>query len=340
VGGHLVEGLLARGETNITVFDITESSLFHGQGEVQFIKGDIRNYEDVKKACVGMDTIFHTAAVINFWSRLQHDYQQSYDVNFEGTKNVLQAAMECGVKQLIYTSSYVVTFDTRLQKIENGDESLPYASPPYLNHYVATKIPAEKAVLEANGTSGLKTGALRPTGGIFGPRDNVLTRMWKENEGGQIFFIGIGHTKQDWIYVENVVHSHLCMEAKMDTDEDVDGKAYFVSNNEPLTCLDMYTRFGDKFRCKLLVLPMLVLYLLAYCSEFISYISKGSFRGKFFFLTPSTLVLPRTELYFNCRKAEEQLGYKPIISFDAGLRNTYEYCSLFGPSNSEITKGQ
>jgi hypothetical protein len=56
--------------------------------------------------------------------------------------------------------------------IENGDETMPYAKPPFLNHYVTTKVFSEQMVLEANG-DGLLTGAIRPTGGIFGPRDNV-----------------------------------------------------------------------------------------------------------------------------------------------------------------------
>jgi len=67
-------------------------------------------------------------------------------------------------------------------------------------------------------------------------------------------------------------------------------------------------------------------------------IGRGKFKGKFFFLTPATILVPRTELYFNCKRAEDELGYKPMISFNEGLLLTFEFCRRFNSNTN--SKGQ
>lgn len=85
-------------------------------------------------------------------------------MNVEGTRNVIEAAIAAGVRKLVYHSSSGVVFDGR--DIMNGDESLPYPK-KHLDPYTASRAMAEELVLAANGTNGLKTTCIRPTG-IFG----------------------------------------------------------------------------------------------------------------------------------------------------------------------------
>jgi nucleoside-diphosphate-sugar epimerase len=62
------------------------SPLFQLEPYVTFIKGDLRNINDLEEACKGVDIVFHTASVINFYSRLPHDRQLSIDINVKGTQ--------------------------------------------------------------------------------------------------------------------------------------------------------------------------------------------------------------------------------------------------------------
>lgn len=87
-----------------------------------------------------------------------------WKVNVDGTKAVIAAAIEAGVRKLVFTSSAGVVFNG--SDIIDIDERLPPPTEP-LDAYNESKAKAEEAVLEANGKGGLLTVALRPAG-IFG----------------------------------------------------------------------------------------------------------------------------------------------------------------------------
>jgi len=81
-----VEGLLARGEKNITVLDVNDSHLFKGEEGITFVKGSILDTALLAKVCKDIDTVFHTAAIINFWERLSFQYPKFYSINVKGTE--------------------------------------------------------------------------------------------------------------------------------------------------------------------------------------------------------------------------------------------------------------
>lgn len=87
-----------------------------------------------------------------------------HKVNVEGTKAIIAAAVETGVRKLVFTSSAGVVFNG--EDIIDADERVPFPKVP-MDAYNDTKAKAEVAVLEANGKGGLLTVALRPAG-IFG----------------------------------------------------------------------------------------------------------------------------------------------------------------------------
>jgi len=87
-----------------------------------------------------------------------------WKVNVDGTNAVIAAAVELGIRKLVFTSSAGVVFNGT--DLIDVDERLPYPEKPF-DAYNESKAKAEQAVLEANGKGGLLTVALRPAG-IFG----------------------------------------------------------------------------------------------------------------------------------------------------------------------------
>ena len=81
-----MEGLLARGEKKITVLDVNDSHLFKGEEGVTFVKGSVLDTVVLAKVCKDIDTVFHTAAIINFWERLSFQYPKFYSINVKGTE--------------------------------------------------------------------------------------------------------------------------------------------------------------------------------------------------------------------------------------------------------------
>ena len=165
LGREIVRILVENGGYNVNSLDLFIPEEERRNSKVcSYIQADITNYDDLRIATRGMDVVFHTAAILpTVIGVTNDDFEQ---VNLQGTENVISACRECEVKRLIYTSSIDVVLGKGVTKVENIDEDYPFPKKA-LNAYVKTKMEAEKAVLAANGKSGLTTCAVRP-GGLLG----------------------------------------------------------------------------------------------------------------------------------------------------------------------------
>src|SRR5437868_3029298 len=167
--------LIARGE-RVRSFSRRRHEALRGLGIDQHT-GDLRDAAAVAAACEGVEVVYHAAAVAGIWGPWSH----YYGINTLGTRKVIAACRQHGVKKLIYTSSPSVTFDGRDQC--GVDESAPYPR-RWLCHYPHTKALAEQEVLAANGDGGLSTCALRPHL-IWGPRDeHLIPRLIRRRKAG------------------------------------------------------------------------------------------------------------------------------------------------------------
>ena len=120
-------------------------------------------------AVEGIDTIFHTAAIIDLMggASVTDEYRQrSFAVNVNGTKNLVHAAQAAGVKRFVYTASNSVVMGG--QRISGGDETLPYTE-RFNDLYTETKVVAERFVLSQNGVDG-PAHLLDPAQRHLGPR--------------------------------------------------------------------------------------------------------------------------------------------------------------------------
>ncbi len=130
--------------------------------KIEFIEGDINDLEILKKSMKGIDVVIHLAAITDAPSTVEKP-EETRLVNLEGTKNVLEAAIEAGVKKFIFPSSTSVYGESEGLVDENTPMELLKPSSPYAEY----KIKAEKLVQEANTRNGIQTFVLRK-GTIFG----------------------------------------------------------------------------------------------------------------------------------------------------------------------------
>lgn len=102
IGNILVEKL-SKKEKRIRAFVLPgEDTQYIEKFGIEIIREDIRSYSDVKKAFLGAEYIFHLAGIISIQS---YDSKRLYEVNVNGTRNVIRACLELNVKRLVYTSS-------------------------------------------------------------------------------------------------------------------------------------------------------------------------------------------------------------------------------------------
>ena len=125
-----------------------------------WIQSDLTSVDSIRSVLhqTGAKTVFLPAA-----SHFESTRKEAYKVNVDGTKTVIEACQQAGVKRLIYTSSCSVTW--KGQDVYDGDENEPIVpEKEHVTYYAASKAIGEQIVISANGIAGMYTTAIRPSG--------------------------------------------------------------------------------------------------------------------------------------------------------------------------------
>jgi UDP-glucose 4-epimerase len=209
IGSNLVRGLLAAGESRVTVIDNLSTgharNLEEPGDRAELRRVDIRNYDEVVEALAGAEVVFHLAAIPSVPKSIA-DPVPSHDVNINGTFNVLRAARQVGVKRVVYAASSSAYGDTLvLPKVEDMRESPK--SP-----YALQKLVGEHYCSLFWHNFGLETVALRFFN-VYGPRQDpdspysgvlsIFMRCLLEGKAPTIH--GNGEQTRDFTYVDDVV---------------------------------------------------------------------------------------------------------------------------------------
>ncbi|CAG8451455.1 13953_t:CDS:2, partial [Dentiscutata erythropus] len=308
VGRWIVEMLLKRGEKNVSVFDIAQR---YFDKEVTHYVGDLSNYNDIDNAIrkSNATSVIHTASP-HYGSSSNELF---WKVNVDGTKNVIDSCAANGVKKLVYTSSGSVIYDG-VNELVNANETTPLPEIP-MDVYTETKAKGERLVLEANGTNGLLTCAIRPSG-IFGPNDKqFIPPAIRVMEQGQTKFqIGDNSNLMDWTYVENVAYAHLLASDKLFDGSPVAGEAFHITNDTPIPFWDLLRFFWAQFGHYppyIIKFPKSAGFIIASLAELASY-----FTGKEPGFTRQRVRFSCNNRYFNIDKAKRLLGYEPLVDLE------------------------
>lgn len=211
--GHEVNALQRRPATHLEPFG------------VRSVEADVSDPDAVLRAATGCGAIVHTAGKAGIWG----DPADFRRINVDGTANVLRACERHGIPFLVHTSSPSVVHAGG--DIEGGDESLPLAT-RFSAPYPETKAEAERLVTRANSAT-LRTVSLRPHL-IWGPGDpHILPRLLAKAKGGRLA-LPAPHKVIDTVFVENAALAHVLALEELLGAGRCAGKAYFVTNHEPL----------------------------------------------------------------------------------------------------------
>ncbi|KAF8077405.1 hypothetical protein N665_1040s0009 [Sinapis alba] len=333
---HLVEMLVRQELFHVRIADLApaiqleahEETGLLGEamrsGRVHYVSADLRDKSQVIKSFEGAEVVFHMAAP----DSSINNYKLHYSVNVQGTRNVIDACVEVGVKRLIYTSSPSVVFDG-VNSILNANETMPYPS-KHNDSYSATKAEGEALIIKANGINGLLTCCIRPSS-IFGPGDRLLvpSLVAAARAGKSKFIIGDGSNLYDFTYVENVVHAHVCAERALASGGEVcakaAGQAYFITNMEPIKFWEFMSLLleGLGYDRPSIKIPAVIMMPIAHLVELV-YKLLGPYGMKVPQLTPSRVRLLSCSRTFDSSKAKDLLGYSPVVPLQEGIKRTIE----------------
>ncbi len=232
LGGHLINELQARGEQiRALVLPAENADKLIARG-VEVVRGDITEARTLPPAVEGVELVFHLAAMMGV-SRPISDYRR---VNVTGTENLYKAAQAAGVRRFVHTSSHTVYGLGHGRYMTENDRFNPDPHP-----YSQTKAEGDRLVRRLMLTSKMETVILRP-GSFFGPGDKLnFGRMAQRMKEGKGVIIGRGDNALPFCYVTDVVQGFLLAAYH----EKAAGNVYNITNDRPLTQLEMFNEVAD-----------------------------------------------------------------------------------------------
>ena len=208
IGSHIVEYLVQRGD-NVIVLDNLSNGKMQNiskvSDDINFVNGDVRDYNLVEQLVKDVDSVFHEAALVSVPEsfKMQNEY---YDVNVNGTENILKLAKEYGFK-IVYASSSSVYGNPKSVPIKEDDDRNP------LNPYAKTKL-EDELLAEKYSEMGVHIIGLRYFN-IFGRRQSkeyagvIKLFLEKIQQNKAPIINGGGLQTRDFVYVEDVVKANI-----------------------------------------------------------------------------------------------------------------------------------
>jgi 3beta-hydroxysteroid-4beta-carboxylate 3-dehydrogenase (decarboxylating) len=323
LGANLVRRLLADGhEVRVLLRDRDGAENVAVDGiDVERVHGDLRDLDAVRAAATGVGGVYHTAAKV---STLEGSEQEIYDINVVGTRNVLKAAREGGVRRVVVTGSLSAVGHNPDRPSNEDDAFYPFA---WHLPYARSKAWVEHECLKAVALG--QEVVIAVSCAILGPNDFIPSRMGRVVKdfanGAMRAYLPGGF---DFVASRDIVSGHLLAMEKGRVGQRYIFSTRFVEVDELMTILERVT---GKERPSFRLSPTLMLGV-AHVSTFVlsNFFPKVSQR-----FTPAAVRLLQMRRRADTGRAQRELGYQPTSIEDA-LREAYEHFVLRGEIPSPV----
>jgi len=296
IGSHLIERLVELGARTVAFVRYTSSGTWGWldtspvKNDVEVVAGDVADRERLREAIGGADVVFHLAALIGI-PYSYHAPASYVRTNIEGTLNVLQASLDAGARRVIHTSTSEV-YGTALHVPIAESHPLQGQSP-----YSATKIAADMLAESFARSFGLPVSILRPFN-AFGPRQSlraviptIIAQALSEPE----IRLGSLTPTRDFTFVLDTVEGFI----RLAETEGIDAKTVHIGSGVEISISDLAQRI-----IRLIGRDVPV-------------------RSDDARVRPERSEVER--LVADTSRAQAELGWRPRVSLDEGLRRTIDW---------------
>lgn len=227
---NLVRHLLANGYDDIAGIDLVDFD-YPEKGQINFLKGDIRNKDDLRQSMRGADVVVHTAAALPLYTP-----EEIYSTDIEGTRNVLEQAREYGVKRFIHISS------TAVYGVPDHHPLFETDPVTGVGPYGEAKVKAEE-ICAGYRDQGMTVTILRPKSFIGPERLGVFAIFYEwASEGRHFPMIGSGRNLYQLLDVEDlcqVIRGCIKLDARKVNDTfNIGAKEYATMKEDYQAVLD------------------------------------------------------------------------------------------------------
>lgn len=295
---YRVRGLVRKG-ADLRLIDGLNVELFYG---------DLGDPEPLGEVCSGIDVVFHLAAA---YRKENVPKKTFWDVNVNGTRKVLDAAIRNGVKRFVHCSTIGVHGDI---KHPPATEDYPYDPG---DDYQRSKLEGELLARETFRKTGLAGTVVRPVA-IYGPGDMRLLKLFRHIDRGTFRMIGSGNTLYHLVHVENVAQGFILAAEHPDAIDEV----FIIGSDTWTTLNDLVAMIG-----RILGKPISRRHIPAGLVWAAAVLCEAVCKP---FNLPPPLYRRRVAFFlknraFDISKAKRLLGYASNIPLEEGLRQTAEW---------------
>jgi dihydroflavonol-4-reductase len=314
VGSHVAEALEASGaELRLLTRSTSPTKLLAKLKNPDVVTGDLREESSYKDALRGCEAVFHVAADYRLWTKNEADVLDMYRANVEGTRGLIDAARQAGVRRIVYCSSVATMGFTNEGTVV--DESTPVDIDQMIGHYKRSKYIAEQVAIEAgrkgddvvtvNPSTPVGEQDVKPT-----PTGKIIVDFLKEK------FPAYVETGLNVVDVREVARGHVLAYERGRAGE------RYILGGENLTLKQILDKLG-----KITGLPspkIKLPYFVALATGVVDTMVTGKLRGKEPRVTIDAVRMGRKKMWVRSSKAERELGYK-IVPVDDALRRACEW---------------
>jgi len=323
LGGHLIKELQQRGEDiRALVLPVENADKLEKQG-VEVVRGDITDAGTLEPAVQDVELIFHLAGMMGVWRPLA-DYRL---VNVTGSENLYKAAQKAGVRRYVHTSSHTVYGLGYGRFLTENDALRPDPDP-----YSLTKSEGDRLMRRLMLNSAVETVILRP-GTFFGPGDRLhFGRMAQKMKDGKGVIIGRGDNALPFCYVTDVVQGFMLAAYH----ENAPGNVYNITNDRPLTQLEMFNAIADAVDG---VRPTRHLpYLPIYYGSIVAEKVVARVTRTKPIVTQLGAMMFGSDNRHSVEKARRELGYEPKVDLRTGITLAAEWFNAGGMDEVAVTQ--
>ena len=270
---------------------------------IELVPGDVRDRDEVDRAMVGIETVYHLAAL---YRPTNVPPTAFFEVNVEGTRNMVESAAQAGVRKFVHCSTIGVHGTVGRQAV---NEDAPIAPDDY---YQTSKWEGEKLALEIAPKLGLPLTVIRPAG-IYGPRERRFLKIAQLIKKRRFIMFGSGETFYHFVHVRDLCDAFM-LAAK---SEGSVGRAYIIGDAHAVSVGRFVNALADALGVPRprLRLPYALLWAAAVACEAVCRplgISPFMHRRR-----AAWFVSNRT---FDISRARNELGYDPKVTIEEGTR--------------------
>ncbi len=279
---------------------------FNADPDQGIYSGNLLQPEGWQEHLKGCDLVIHTAALVSNTV----DWDQAWEVNVKGTRQVLDAAIKAGVKRFMHLSS-VAAYGFDFEGCANEEAPLK----PIGNVYVDSKIASEHAVLQAHAAGCIDCTVIRPTD-VYGPGSRPWVTIPVESIRDNKFILPAhGQGRFSPVYIDNLIDG-MVLAAEHEAGK---GQIFNIGDGVDLTASEFFSHYYQFLGIHKPV-KTLSLFLAKGLASVIQWLAR--LTGKASEIGPGTMdMLSRTGCY-DISKARQLIGYQPTIDLEAGMERT------------------